>query len=63
MQKKPCQCVLQRIDGSKDLWALNGSVSIFEPDHKILLEMGKILERVYTLSPDEFHNTFSKSVP
>lgn len=56
MQKKPTLSVLRWIEG--DLWGLDGGFSYFYPDHEILMSMGKILERVYTLDVDEFNTVF-----
>lgn len=34
-------------------------MSIFQPDHKILMDLGKVLEKVYTMEVGEFNTFFS----
>lgn len=59
-QKKPFSNILRLIDKDKDIWAIDSFPMVFEPDHKILMDMGKILEKVYTMEPDHFNSVFSK---
>lgn len=61
MQKKPATNFLRCINKEEDIWALDSDNGVFYPDHKILMDLGKILERVYTMEPDEFNCIFQKS--
>lgn len=60
-QKKPYSHCLRLVDKENGIWGLDSFPSIFEPHHKILMDMGKILERVYTMEPDHFQALFNKN--
>jgi hypothetical protein len=59
-QKKPYTGFLRCVDKVNNKWALDGDSGVFTPHHLILIQMGKILERVYTMEPDHFNHTFLK---
>lgn len=48
--------IFRRIN--KELWGLDGGLKLFFPDHKILMEGGKIMERMFTMEVDEFNEVF-----
>lgn len=60
-QRKPSTNFFRVVDKEKDIWALDSDNGVFFPDHKILMDLGKILERVYTMEPDHFEGVFTKS--
>lgn len=59
-QKKPYTSFMKCLDKEKNLWAFDSDSGMFTPNHLILIQMGKILERVYTMEPDHFNATFIK---
>ena len=61
MLKKPSTNIFRRVDEKEDIWALDSSNDVFFPEHKILMDLGKILERVYTMTPDHFNGVFNKA--
>lgn len=59
-QKKPYTSFMKCVDKEKNVWAFDSDSGMFAPNHLILIQMGKILERVYTMEPDHFNATFIK---
>lgn len=60
-QRRPYTNFFRVVDKEKDIWALDSDNGVFYPDHKILMDLGKILERVYTMEPDHYEGVFSKT--
>lgn len=58
-QRKPSTSFLREVDPG--VYALDGDSGVFAPYHQILMDMGNILEKLYTLSPERFNGVFLKS--
>ena len=57
-QRKPITNILRRKgDG---IWALDGDSGLFEHQHLILMDLGKVFERQYTMTSDEFRKVLLK---
>lgn len=57
-QRKPSTSFLREVDNG--VYALDGDSGVFAPYHQILMDMGNILEKLYTLSPERFNAIFVK---
>ena len=59
-QRKPSSSFLRCVDKENDIYALDSDSGVFPPYHKILMDMGNILEKVYTMEPEHFEGVFIK---
>lgn len=47
--------------GGKDkIWAIDNTPKPYPPSNQILIDLGKSLERMFTMEPEEFRNTLVK---
>lgn len=59
-QRKPVTNFLRKLDESKGIYGLDGDPGIFQYKNVILLNLGKVLERYLTLTPEEFNSALLK---
>lgn len=60
-QRKPVTNILRKLDESKGIYGLDGDPGIFQYKNDILLNLGRVLERFLTLTPDEFNSSLLKN--
>lgn len=72
-QRKPTTCILRRVadpiyrkdntsnEPSIGVWALDSDTTPLNPESEILMFLGKILERMYTMEVDDFDSLLVKS--
>ena len=59
-QRKPITNIIRRIDKEKNIYAMDSDNNPFESKVDILLFLGKVLERMYTMPVDDFNQLFLK---
>lgn len=71
-QRKPTTCILRKISdsvpghgstgaSSTAIWAMDSDTTPINPDSEILMFLGKVLERMYTMEVDDFESLLIKS--
>lgn len=60
-QRKPTTNILRKVDKEKGIYALDSDTNPFEASNEILMFMGKVFERMYTMEVDEFNSLLVKS--
>lgn len=60
-QRKPTTNILRRVDKENEIYALDSDTNPFEASNEILMFMGKVFERMYTMEVDEFNSLLLKS--
>lgn len=59
-QRKPITNIIRRIDSDKKIYAMDSDTNPFNSKIEILLFLGKVLERMYTMPVDDFNQTLLK---
>lgn len=58
-QRKPVTVVLSYVDREKDIMAVDSDSGLFSFNEPILMNLGKIIERSLTMTPEAFHSALS----
>lgn len=59
-QKKGTTSFLRCVDPAEDLWALDSDSGLFVYNHQILLDMGRVIEKMCAMEMDRFTKLFVK---
>ena len=59
--KSGSSCFLRKLHGSPDIYAVDSDQGLLEPKHKILMDMGHIIEKICIKDVEEFQGMYVKS--